>query len=110
MRAGPQTRGPALMRGRSGILARNNFAGRGNPTRIFAGQAWGGSMRGGLARFATRTWHRNSFYPSPLNQRLFIFLNHCKQIKTFIALSEQCLRDPNGAYVKILLQKRGNRV
>jgi len=48
MRAGTQTRGPALMRGRLRILARNNFAGRANPTRIFAGQA-----RGGLARFAT---------------------------------------------------------
>jgi len=97
MWVGPQTRGLALMRGRSGILARNNFAGRANPTRIFAGQAWGGSMRGGLARFVTPTWHMNLFYASPLNQLLFIFLNHCKQIKTFIALSEQCLRDPNGA-------------
>jgi len=46
--AGPQTRRPALMRGGSGILARNNFAGRTNPPRIFVGQAWGG-----LARFAT---------------------------------------------------------
>jgi len=38
------------MRGGSGILTRNNFAGRANPARIFAGQA-----RGGLARFATPT-------------------------------------------------------
>jgi len=36
------------MRGGSGILTRNNFAGRANPTRIFADQ-----VRGGLARFAT---------------------------------------------------------
>jgi len=36
------------MRGGSGILTHNNFAGRANPARIFAGQA-----RGGLARFAT---------------------------------------------------------
>ena len=28
MRADPQTRGPALLRGESRILARNNFAGR----------------------------------------------------------------------------------
>jgi len=40
------------MRGGLGILARNNFAGRANPSRIFAGQARGGPMRGGLARFA----------------------------------------------------------
>jgi len=38
------------MRGGLRILARNNFAGRANPTRIFAGQ-----VRGGLARFATPT-------------------------------------------------------
>ena len=43
------------MRGGSGILARNNFAGRANPSRIFAGQARGGPMRGGLARFAIPT-------------------------------------------------------
>ena len=55
MRAGPQTRRPALMRGGSGILTRNNFAGRANPTYIFAGQARGGPMRGGLACFATPT-------------------------------------------------------
>jgi len=36
------------MRGGSEILARNNFAGRANPPRIFADQA-----RGGLTRFAT---------------------------------------------------------
>jgi len=41
------------MRGGSGILTRNNFAGRANPTNIYAGQARGGSMRGRLARFAT---------------------------------------------------------
>ena len=52
MRAGPQTRGPALMRSGSGILARNNFAWRANLSRIFAGQA-----RGGLARFATPNAH-----------------------------------------------------
>jgi len=43
------------MRGGLRILARNNFVGQANPTRIFAGQARGGSMRGGLARFATPT-------------------------------------------------------
>jgi len=43
------------MRGGSGILARNNFAGRANPSRIFAGQTRGGPMRGGLARFAIPT-------------------------------------------------------
>jgi len=43
------------MRGGSGILARNNFAGRANPSRIFAGQSRGGPMRGGLARFAIPT-------------------------------------------------------
>jgi len=52
MRASPRICGPALMRGRLGILTRNNFAGRANPSRIFAGQARGGPMRGGLARFA----------------------------------------------------------
>jgi len=41
------------MRGGLRILARNNFAGRANPTCIFAGQARGGPMQGGLARFAT---------------------------------------------------------
>jgi len=41
------------MRSGLGILTRNNFAGRANPARIFAGQARGGPMRGGLARFAT---------------------------------------------------------
>jgi len=41
------------MRGGLRILARNNFAGRANPTRIFAGLTRGGPMRGGLARFAT---------------------------------------------------------
>ena len=40
------------MRGGSGILARNNFAGRANPSRIFAGQARGGPMRGRLTCFA----------------------------------------------------------
>jgi len=43
------------MRGESGILARNNFAGRANPTRIFAGQVRDGPMRGRLTRFATPT-------------------------------------------------------
>ena len=38
------------MRGGLGILARNNFAERANPSRIFASQA-----RGGLARFAIPT-------------------------------------------------------
>jgi len=57
MRADPQTRRPALMRGGSGILARNNFAGRANPSRIFAGQARGGPMRDGLTRFATPNTH-----------------------------------------------------
>jgi len=54
MRAGPQTRGPALMRGGSGILTRNNFAGRatrptflrakygaGQPTLHFCGPSTG---------------------------------------------------------------------
>jgi len=41
------------MRGGSGILTRNNFVGRANPARIFAGQARGEPMRGGLAHFAT---------------------------------------------------------
>ena len=48
------------MQGGSGILARNNFAGRANPSRIFAGQARGGPMRGGLARFAIPICDRNS--------------------------------------------------
>ena len=52
MRAGPQIRGPALMRGGLGILARNNFAGRANSSCIFAGQARSGPIRDGLARFA----------------------------------------------------------
>jgi len=43
------------MRGGLRILARNKFAGRANPTRIFASQARGGPMRGGLTRFATPT-------------------------------------------------------
>jgi len=49
----------ALMRGGSGILARNNFAGWANPTHIFAGQA-----RGGLARFATPNENRHHDHPS----------------------------------------------
>ena len=50
------------MRGGSRILARNNFAGRANPSRIFAGQARGGPMRGGLARFATPISTSQYFY------------------------------------------------
>jgi len=49
------------MRGGSGILARNNFAGRVGPSRIFAGQARGGPMRGRLARFAIPN-HSNNKY------------------------------------------------
>jgi len=41
------------MRGESGILTRNNFVGRANLPRIFAGQVQGWPMRGGLPRFAT---------------------------------------------------------
>jgi len=45
------------MRGGLGILACNNFAGRANPSRIFAGQARVGQCGAGwLARFAIPTY------------------------------------------------------
>jgi len=75
MRAGPRASSYA---GGSGILARNNFSGRANPTHIFAGQAQGGSMWGGLARFATPTFmkclkgHLNSILEI---KRLFITIS-----------------------------------
>jgi len=40
MRVGPQTRGPALMRGGSRILARNNFAGRAKRGAGQCGAGW----------------------------------------------------------------------
>ena len=50
------------MRGESGILTRNNFAGRTNPTRIFADQARDKPMRDGLTCFATPYWHVEEKY------------------------------------------------